>query len=63
MPTVKPIPDAYPRVSPHLLIAGAAEALDLYTRVLGASERGGRFAMPRRHDRSRRDRARRLDLS
>ena len=46
MYTVKPIPDAYPRVSPHLSIAGAAEALDFYTRVFGATERGGRFAMP-----------------
>jgi PhnB protein len=46
MGMVKPIPDTYPRVSPHLSIAGAAEAIDFYTRVLGASERGGRFTMP-----------------
>jgi PhnB protein len=46
MTSVSPIPDTYPRVSPHLSIAGAADALDFYTRVLGANERGGRFAMP-----------------
>jgi PhnB protein len=46
MTTAKPIPDTYPRVSPHLSIAGAAEAIDFYTEVLGASQRGGRFAMP-----------------
>jgi hypothetical protein len=28
--TVKPIPDTSPRVSPHLTIAGAAEAIDFY---------------------------------
>jgi PhnB protein len=36
---VKPIPDGYPRVSPHLSIAGAAAAIDFYTSVLGATER------------------------
>jgi PhnB protein len=39
MPDVKPIPDGYPRVSPHLSVAGAAGAIDFYTTVLGASER------------------------
>jgi PhnB protein len=39
MPNVKPIPDDYPRVTPHLSIAGAAAAMDFYTRVLGARER------------------------
>jgi len=38
MPDVKPIPDGYPRMSPHLSVAGAAEAMDFYTRVLGASD-------------------------
>ena len=28
MTPVNPIPDAYPRVSPHLSIKGAAEALE-----------------------------------
>jgi PhnB protein len=50
MPDVKPIPDGYPRVSPHLSVTGATEAIDFYTRVLGASERmrmpmlGGKIA-------------------
>lgn len=39
MPSVKPIPDDYPRVSPHLAIAGAADAIDYYARILGATER------------------------
>jgi PhnB protein len=39
MPDVKPIPESYPRVSPHLSVAGAADAMDFYTTVLGASER------------------------
>jgi PhnB protein len=39
MSSVKPIPDGYPRVSPHLSVVGAAAAIDFYTSVLGASER------------------------
>jgi PhnB protein len=35
----KPIPDAYPRVSPHLSVAGASEAIAFYAEVLGAKER------------------------
>lgn len=46
MTSVNPIPDTYPRVSPHLSVADAGEAIDFYTQVLGANERGGRFAMP-----------------
>jgi PhnB protein len=47
MSTVNPIPDQYPRVSPHLSIAGAADAIDFYTSVLGAKEREHmRMAMP-----------------
>lgn len=45
MPSVKPIPDTYPRVSPHLSIAGAAAAIDFYASVFGATERM-RMAMP-----------------
>jgi PhnB protein len=45
MPDVKPIPDGYPRVSPHLSVAGAAKAIDFYREVLGASERM-RMGMP-----------------
>lgn len=39
MPNVNPIPDDYPRVSPHLSIAGAAAAIDFYTDLFGATER------------------------
>jgi PhnB protein len=47
MPSVNPIPDAYPRVTPHLSITGAADAIDFYTSVLGASEREYmRLALP-----------------
>jgi PhnB protein len=38
MPDVKPIPDGYPRVSPHLSVVGAADAIDFYKSVFGASE-------------------------
>jgi PhnB protein len=38
-PSVKPIPDGYPQVSPSLIVDGAAKALDFYTQVLGATER------------------------
>ena len=38
-PSVKPIPDGYPQVSPYLVVDGAAQAIDFYTRVLGATER------------------------
>jgi PhnB protein len=39
------IPDNYPRVTPYLIVDGAGDAIDFYTRVLGASERG-RMAGP-----------------
>jgi PhnB protein len=38
-PSVKPIPDGYPQVSPYLVVDGAAQAIDFYKQVLGASER------------------------
>jgi PhnB protein len=40
MSDVKPIPDNYPRVTPYLYIDGAAEAIEYYGKVLGATERG-----------------------
>ena len=43
---VKPIPDGYPRVAPYLIVDGAAEAIDFYSSVLGASQRGDRMEMP-----------------
>jgi PhnB protein len=45
MPDVKPIPDGYPRVSPHLSVSGAAAAIDFYRDVLSARERM-RMGMP-----------------
>jgi PhnB protein len=45
MPGAKPIPDTYPRVSPHLSVVGAAGAIDFYKDVLGARERM-RMGMP-----------------
>ena len=36
---VKPVPDEYPRVSPYLIVDGAAAAIDFYTSVFGATER------------------------
>jgi PhnB protein len=35
----KPIPDAYRRVTPCLVVRGAAAALEFYARVFGATER------------------------
>ena len=34
-----PIPDGYPRVRPYLIVDGAAEAIDFYCSILGATER------------------------
>jgi len=34
-----PIPQDYPRVTPYLIVDGAAAAIDFYTSVLGATER------------------------
>ena len=42
----KPIPDEYPRVSPYLIVDGAAEAIDFYTSVLGAAQRGDSMQAP-----------------
>ena len=36
---VKPIPDGYNAVMPYLIVNGAAQAIDFYKRVLGATER------------------------
>jgi PhnB protein len=40
-----PIPDTYRRVTPCLVVAGAAKALDFYAEVFGATERM-RFPAP-----------------
>lgn len=36
---VKPIPDGYPQVTPYLCVDRAADAIDFYTDVFGATER------------------------
>ena len=36
---VKPIPDGYPQVTPYLCVDGAAEAIEFYSSVFGATER------------------------
>ena len=36
---VKPVPDGYPRLSPYLVVDGAAKAIEFYVDVLGAKER------------------------
>ena len=36
---VKPIPEGYARVTPYLIVDGAAAAIDFYKSVLGATER------------------------
>lgn len=41
-----PIPDNYPRTMPHLTVQGAADAMDFYMDVFGATQRGDRFTMP-----------------
>ena len=40
---VKPIPDGYHSVTPYLVVDGAAEAIDFYTKAFGAKEL---FRMP-----------------
>ena len=37
--TVNPIPEGYPRVTPYLCCAGAADAIEFYKGVFGATER------------------------
>ena len=39
MANVNPIPDGYPRVTPYLIVDGAAAAIDFYNSVLGTTER------------------------
>ncbi len=39
MSDISPIPGDYPRLSPYLCVDGAAEAIEFYSTVLGATER------------------------
>ena len=45
MPKVKPIPDGMTAVTPHLICARAADAIDFYKKAFGAVE-DGRMAGP-----------------
>lgn len=38
-PSVKPIPDGYPRVTPYLCVDGGGAAIAFYQQVFGAEER------------------------
>lgn len=42
---VRPIPEGYHTVSPHLAIRGGLEAMEFYKKAFGAEERG-RFMTP-----------------
>ncbi len=43
MSKVKPIPEGYSAITPHLIVKGAANAIDFYKKAFGAEER---FRMP-----------------
>jgi PhnB protein len=43
MANVKPIPDGYHSVTPYLIIRGAAQAMEFYSKAFGAKEQ---FKMP-----------------
>jgi PhnB protein len=36
---VDPVPEGYPVVTPYLSVRGAADAIDFYTKIFGATER------------------------
>jgi PhnB protein len=38
MAAVKPVPDGYHSVTPYLIVRGANQAIDFYTRAFGATE-------------------------
>jgi uncharacterized glyoxalase superfamily protein PhnB len=40
MPKVKPVPDGMHTVTPHLVCAGAADAIEFYRKAFGAVEEG-----------------------
>ena len=45
MPAAKPIPDGFHTLTPHIVVKGAAKAIDFYKKAFGAEELG-RHAMP-----------------
>jgi len=38
MPAVKPIPDGFHSLTPHIVVKGAAQAIDFYKKAFGAEE-------------------------
>ena len=38
MPEVKPIPEGYEGITPHLVVDGAAQAIEFYKKAFGAEE-------------------------
>jgi PhnB protein len=38
MPAVKPIPDGFHSLTPHIVVKGAAKAIDFYKKAFGAEE-------------------------
>src|SRR5207249_7871660 len=40
MATVKPIPDGYHTITPHIIVRDAEKAIDFYKRAFGAEEIG-----------------------
>ena len=38
MPQVNPIPEGYERIAPHLVVDGAARAIEFYKKAFGAEE-------------------------
>jgi PhnB protein len=46
MPKVKPVPDGMHTVTPHLVCAGAADAIEFYKKAFNAQE-GGRLPGPK----------------
>jgi PhnB protein len=45
MPAAKPIPDGFHSLTPHIVVKGAAKAIDFYKQAFGAEEIN-RAAMP-----------------
>ncbi|HEV8112901.1 MAG TPA: VOC family protein [Planctomycetota bacterium] len=45
MPAAKPIPDGFHSLTPHIVVKGAAKAIDFYKKAFGAEEIN-RAAMP-----------------
>jgi PhnB protein len=39
--SVKPIPDGYHTLTPHMIVRDAARAIEFYKQAFGAAERGG----------------------